>query len=264
MSQSDIAVPASAAVPAHTGSTLTRTLGALALVFLALTLAFGLVFSGPEVFMRDSVRLLYIHVPSVLVAYGCFGVTLVGSVMYLRNQSQFWDLMAYAAAEVGTLFLAFTLITGSLWGRPTWGTYWVWDPRLTSTTLMFLMYLGYLALRRLDMPPAVRSRRAAVLGIISIINVIIVHYSVAWWRSLHQAQTFGTDTQMDGLMLFSFFLGVVAFIFIAAWLVLHRFRIGWMEAQLADVQLNEALAERRREGQTVPASASSTPTGDET
>lgn len=254
MSRRDNAAPGpgidtgAVAVPAHTGSRLTKVFGALSLLFLGLTLAFGLVFSGPEVYMRDSVRLLYIHVPSVLVAYGCFGITLLGSIIYLRNRSRFWDLMAWSAAEVGTVYLAFTLVTGSLWGRPTWGTYWVWDPRLTSTALMFLMYVGYLALRRMDMPDDVRSRRAAVVGIISVINVVIVHYSVNWWRSLHQAQTFGMDTQMDGLMLFSFFLGMVAFTCMAVWFTLHRFRIAWMETELAQARLSEALVERRREG----------------
>lgn len=239
--------PAATPVPTSTSSRLTRVLGAATLVGLVATLAFGLVFSGPEVNMRDSVRLFYIHVPSILTAYVAFGITLIGSVQYLRNRSRFWDLMAGAAAEIGVVFLAIALITGSLWGRPTWGTYWVWDPRLTSTALMFLMYIGYLAVRRLDMPADVRSQRAAILGIVSIVNVVIVHYSVAWWRSLHQARTFGMDTQMDGLMLFSFFLGLVTFTLMGAWLLVHRFRLAWLESENDRIRIESALVERRDE-----------------
>ena len=230
-----------------TGSRATRVLGVAALVFLGLTLAFGLVFSGPEINQGDSVRLMYLHLPTIAVAYSSFAVTLVGSIIYLRKGSQFWDLLAGAAAEIGVLFTAFLLISGALWGKPTWGVYWQWDPRLTSTAVMFIMYLGYLALRRLDLPPEVRSRRASILGIVSFLNVIIVHYSVQWWRGLHQGQSIGLDTQIDGLILFSLFLGLVAFMLIGVWLLIHRFRLAWLEYQVSVIGFEQALAERRGE-----------------
>ncbi len=228
-----------------TGSLGTRRLGALALVALGVALAFGLVFSPPEIEQRDAVRLMYLHLPSILMAYLGFFITMVGSIIYLRNGSQFWDLLAGAAAEIGVVFSTFLVISGALWGKPTWGVYWQWDPRLTSTTVMFLMYLGYLALRRLDMPADVRSRRAAVLGIVSFANVIIVRYSVQWWRGLHQGQTLGVDTQLDGLMLFSLFISAVAFLLIGAWLLIHRFRVAWLEHQVEQATFRRALAERR-------------------
>ncbi len=230
-----------------TASKATRIIGWSALAVSGLALLFGLVISGPEVNMRDSVRLLYIHVPSVLMAYVCFGITLVGSVMYLRKQSAFWDLAAASAAEVGVVFLGLVLATGALWGKPTWGTYWEWDPRLTSTAVMFIMYVGYLAIRRMDFSPEVRSRRAAVVGIISILNVIIVHYSVQWWRGLHQGQTFGLDPQIRDMQYFAWFLGTVALALVGSWLLIHRFRVAWLERQVEESQLVRALAERRRE-----------------
>lgn len=230
-----------------TGSRTTRVLGIAALVSLLFSLSFGLIFSPPEVFQADSVRLMYIHLPSVAVAYSAFAVTLVGSVIYLRKGSVFWDLMAGAAAEIGVLFTAFLLFSGALWGKPTWGVYWQWDPRLTSTAVMFIMYIGYLAVRRLELPADVRSRRAAVLGIVSFLNVIIVHYSVQWWRGLHQGQSIGLDTQIDGLILFSLFLGMISFMIVGAWLLIHRFRIAWLEHQLSARGLERALAERRAE-----------------
>ena len=177
-----------------------------------------------------------------------FFVTMVGSIIYLRNGSVFWDLVAGAAAEVGVVFGAFMVVSGALWGKPTWGVYWQWDPRLTSTTVMLVMYVGYLALRSLDLPMEIRSRRAAVLGIVGFANVIIVRCSVQWWRGLHQGQTLGVDTQLDGLMLFSVFLGLVAFLLVGTWLLIHRFRVAWLEYQLSEINLETALAERRAEG----------------
>jgi len=230
-----------------TSSKATYVVGWAAIVGLALSLLFALVLSPPEVNMGDSVRLLYVHLPTIAVSYLGYGITFLGSVIYLRNQSPFWDLLAGAAAEIGVLFTAFVLVTGAIWGKPTWGTYWEWDPRLTATTVMFIMYLGYLAIRRMDLPQEVRSRRAAVVGIIAIANLIIVRYSVQWWRGLHQGQTLGVDTQLDGLMLFSLFLSVVAFLLLGAWLLIHRFRVAWLERQVEDMRLARALSERRGE-----------------
>lgn len=235
-----------------TSSKATYVIGWSAVVATAVALLFGLVLSPDEVNMADSVRLMYIHLPSIAVAYLSFAVTLLGSVIYLRNQSVFWDLVAGAAAEIGVVFTAFLLISGALWGKPTWGTYWEWDPRLTSTSVMFIMYIGYLAIRRLELPQEVRSRRAAVVGIIGIVNVVIVHYSVQWWRGLHQGQTLGIDTQLDGLMLFSLFLGTVAFLLIGTWLLIHRFRVAWLERQIEDMRLAKALTERRAEAGSRP------------
>lgn len=233
--------------PVGTGSRATRVLGVSALGTLAVALLYGLYLSPPEDSMGDSVRLMYVHLPTIAVAYLAFAVTLIGSIIHLRNKSEFWDLLAGAAAEIGVVFTAFLLISGALWGRPTWGTYWEWDPRLTSTAVMFIMYLGYLTVRRLELPYDVRSRRAAVVGVVAIVNVVIVHYSVQWWRGLHQGQTIGADTKLDGLMLFSLFLSVVAYILIGVWLLIHRFRVAWLEHQIEVLSISRALAERRAE-----------------
>lgn len=234
---------------AGTGSKATRVLGIATLIGLAVFLLFALVLSPPEVSQRDAVRLFYIHVPSAIIGlYLAFGITFVGSIIHLRKGSEFWDLVAGAAAEIGVLFCAFTLITGMLWGRPTWGVYWQWDPRLTSTTISFVLFIGYLAVRRLDLDPAVRSRRAAILGIIGFLNVIIVRQSVVWWRSLHQGSTLDpVDTEIDGLMLFSFFLGLIVLTMVFSWLLIQRFRLAWLERQVEASELDVALAERRAE-----------------
>jgi len=237
------------ATPLHTGSTGSRALGVLTLLAVGALLLFALVLSPPEISQGDAVRLFYVHVPSAIVSlYVAFGITLLGSVIYLRKQSVFWDLMAGAAAEVGVVFLGFTLLSGMLWGKPTWGTYWQWDPRQTSTAVSFVLYLGYLAVRKLDMDPTARSRRAAFLGIVSFFNLFIVRFSVQWWRGLHQGTTLNPlDMQMANIMLFTFFLGLLTMTLIFFWLLLHRFRVAWLEHQLAEISLEAAIAERRDE-----------------
>ena len=147
--------------PTTTGSRTTRILGLLALGATVLLVLFGFWWTPPDVVQDESVRILYVHVPSATLAYvGCF-LTSLGSVMYLWKKSQWWELVGYAAAEIAAVFTAITLVTGMLWGRPTWGVFWVWDARLTSTAMLFLLLLGYLAIRRL---PA-RLRRAGQAGL---------------------------------------------------------------------------------------------------
>ncbi len=232
-----------------TASRGSRMLGIAALCGVTALLLFGLWFSPPEQDQGDAVRLLYVHAPSGTVMLLAFGVTAFGSLLYLWKRSQFWDLVAGASAEIGVLFTAFTLLTGMLWGRPTWGVYWTWDARLTSTALLFLLFLGYLAVRRVPADPDVRARRSAWAALIAFVDVPIVHWSVSWWRSLHQEATLlRLDPQIDGLMLFTLVLGIVVFSVVYLWLLVHRFRVAYLQARLEERSLADALATRRAEG----------------
>ncbi len=241
-------------VPASTGTAATRVLGGVTLLALGVLLYLAFVASpaaGPSQGF-DAVRFMYVHVPSAWLAYLSFAVCALCSALYLwrRTRSRFWDLLAGASAEVGTLFIALTLVTGSIWGRITWGVYWTWDARLTTTAVLFVMFLGYLAVRRVALDVEVRSRRAAVVGIIAFLNVPIVHNSVQWWRTLHQEPTvLRTDLspQIEGLMLYTLLFGVLTFTLLYAWLVVHRFRVAWLEDRLEAAGLGRAIAERRAE-----------------
>jgi heme exporter protein C len=237
-----------AAVPAHTGSRTTRILGLLALASSALLVLYGLVISPPDVEMADSVRLMYVHVPSATYLYlGCFFTTFA-SAMWLWKRTPGWDALAEAGAEVALVFSFITLGTGSLWGRPTWGTYWTWDARLTSTAVLTVLLIGYLALRRLDLDPGARSARVAVLGLLLVPNVIVVNRSVEWWRSLHQGSTLSRiDPTIEGDMLVALMVGFLALGLVFAWLMVHRFRVAWLEQQADRFDLDEALALRRAE-----------------
>lgn len=235
-----------------TGSRATRILGIVTLVLLGVLVAYGLFLTDPAPpppeGQGDSMRLIYVHVPSAFTMYIPFTFTFVGSLLWLWRKSVWWDTLAGAAAEVGVLFTACCLITGSLWGRPTWGTYWDWDPRLTSTAMMLLMYLGYLAVRRIPADQAVRNRRAAIVGLAAFVNVPITHFAVDWWRSLHQDATIGTlDVKIEGLQAFTLYLGLLTFVLALAWLLIHRFRLAWLEDRIDAELLDVTIAERREE-----------------
>lgn len=237
---------------AGTGTPATRMLGAVTAVLVVLLALSGLWWSAEDVVQGSTVRIMYVHVPSIWTAYMAFALTAVCSAVWIsgRNRSFAWDRVAGASAEIGVLFVAVSLVTGSLWGRLTWGTYWVWDARLTSTAFLFITYVGYLAVRRLGGTQRQRARRSAVLALLAILEIPLVHFSVRLWRSLHQEATVatgGTDVHMDGLMLFSLFLGLVAFTALYVWLVLHRQRGLTLEDTVADRGLDAAISARRSE-----------------
>jgi heme exporter protein C len=237
--------------PVHTGSRGTRLLGIASLAGVLFLLWFALVASPADVNQGESVRLMYVHVPVAILMFAGFGLTFLGSVMWLWRKSVWWDTLAFASAEVGVVFTGLCLVTGMIWGKPTWGVYWTWDARLTSTALLFLLYLGYLAVRNLNLSPGQRNKISAWTAILAFIDVPIVHYSVDWWRSLHQPATITRlDPSIDGLMLFSLMTGLVVFSLIYAWLLLHRFRLAWLEEQVAEHGLDIALDERRAEAET--------------
>jgi heme exporter protein C len=176
----------------------------------------------------------------------------VCSATYLsgRNRSLAWDRVAGASAEIGVLFVALSLITGSLWGRITWGVYWVWDARLTSTAFLFITYVGYLAVRRLDGTQRQRARRSSVIALLAVLEIPLVHFSVRLWRSLHQeasVATGGTDVELDDLMLFSLFFGLVAFSVLFVWLLMHRQRMLYLEDAMSSQGLDAAIEARRKE-----------------
>ena len=246
--------PAAPTAPSHpigTGSSGSRIFGVILLVALVAFFALALVISpsdtGPEG-MGETVRIMYVHVPVAVACYIAFLVTAVASAMYLWKRTPGWDALAAASVEVGVVFTALTLITGSIWGHITWGTWWEWDPRLTSTALMMVLYVGYLALRRAIIDPVARAKRSAVLGLLAFVNVPIVHFSVDWWRSLHQAATISRfNPTIDGLRLLSLMTGMVLAIAVYVWLMIHRFRLQYAEDRLEALGLDLALAERRAE-----------------
>jgi len=205
---------------------------------------------------EEAVRLLYLHVPCAWLAYLAFGVTAIASVLWLipRTRNTAWDLLAGASAEVGVVFTALMLIVGSLWGKPTWGTWWEWDARLTTTAILFFLYLGYLALRRTGATSAERGKRCAIAALIAFADVPIVHFSVTWWQTLHQQGTVFNpklDVKVNGSMALTLVVAVVAFTLLYGYLVMTRFELGQLEEGLEERELEKAIAERVRADQVV-------------
>ena len=206
-----------------------RTVGALAALAAAALLIQGLVVAPTDAVQGPPQRLMYVHVPAAWVAYLAFLVVLVASVAYLLRRSLSWDRRAQAAAELGVGLTALTIVLGSVWGRPVWGVWWTWDPRLVTTAVLLLVYLGYFGVRGLPADPHATARRSAVMGVVAFVNVPIVHFSVVWWRTLHQPPTVlrpgGPADAIAPTMLAALLVGMVAFTLSATWLYLRRVRL---------------------------------------
>jgi len=231
-----------------------RLLGPVTLVLLALTIWLGLWVTPPDVVQGNLVRLIYVH-PSVawVALYVSFGTATIASALYLwrRTRSMVMDRVAHCAMEVAVVFIALTLITGSIWGRPTWGVWWAWDARLTTTAILGVLALGYLALRRANDDPLLRARRSAVYAVLAAINVPIIHFSVDWWKTLHQGATvftIGGHLKIHGLQLWTLLLSFVAFTLLFFWLLRARYRLEVRRELASSAQLTDALSTRQREG----------------
>lgn len=237
--------------PDHTGSPGTRVYGLIGILGLIFVTVMGLLVTAPDTELGERVRPIYVHVPTVTTAYLMFGIVALGSVMYLWKRSQFWDFLAASAAEVGVLMIGLTLVTGSIWGRLAWGTWWQWDGRMTSTLMLGLVFASYLALRASVENPQTRATQSAVVGIAGVMLIPVVHKSVDWWHSLHADRTvLGTfDPKLEGQQLFTLMVSFLVFLAIGIWMLIHRFRIAVLDDRAEGVQLVEAMAERRNEGE---------------
>lgn len=204
-------------------------------------------------------RIFYFHVPSAWVAYLAFAVVFIASIAYLRTRNRRWDLLAHSSAEIGVVFCTVVLVTGPIWARPVWGTFWQWDARLTSSFVLWLTYVGYLFLRGLATDPAAEGRLSAIVGIVGFVNVPIVHFSVYWWRTLHPSGPTPADlaesSGLGGAELLAFFTSLAAFTLLFGWLLVHRMRLGRMRDTVEELEIARH-AERPRAEPSLPTSLS--------
>lgn len=211
--------PASAAIPP-----LPRwigILGVVAAIAFVSSQALGVLTSPPDRDMGDLQKIMYVHVPAAWNAFIAFFIVACASIWVLFTDSERADLLAAAAAEVGAVLTALTLMLGSIWGRPTWGVWWTWDARLTSTAVLLIIFVGYLALREFAEEPERRMRWSATVGVIGALNVPIVYMSVRWWRTLHQIQS--SPATVDSRYVIGLRSNAIAFLLILIFFIAVRY-----------------------------------------
>ncbi len=198
----------------------------------------ALVFSPPDYQQGNTVRIMYIHVPSAWMALFAYSVMALGSACYLIWRHPVANMLARASAPVGAMFAGLCLLTGMLWGKPMWGTPWVWDARLTSMLVLFFLYLGYMALADAFDRPEQGDKAAAILALVGSINLPIIKFSVDWWNSLHQPSIFSMEgVSLDSAMLLPLFLMVTAFQSYYVVVVLMRVRAQVLTAKVRAAHL---------------------------
>ena len=204
-----------------------RTLGLISLLSVGACTVIALFVVPPDRLQGEVQRLLYVHVPIAWAMMLSFFVVFLMSLLYIVQRKLKWDLIALSAVEVGVLGCALTLVLGAIWGRPTWGVWWEWDPRVTTTAILLIVYIGYLVVRGLSDDPDQRARWASVIGVVAFVQVPIVYMSVFWWRSLHQPPSSPRSmaSAFGALMLASFAAYTVAF----TYLVVRRYRLAQRE-----------------------------------
>jgi heme exporter protein C len=172
----------------------------------------------------DVQRIMYVHVPSAWIAYLAFFVTLSAGLLYLVRADLRYDRVAVASAEIGLVLTGLSIATGAIWGKATWGKWWDWDPRLTTTAILFVVYAGYLLVRQSIVDRRRRARLAAVFGIAGFLNVPVVHFSVLWWRGLHQPPSVIRPGQptIDPGLLAVLLASVISFTLVYLWLMRRR------------------------------------------
>jgi len=213
-------------------------LGVLTALTMAVSIYLAFIYAPTEAVQGNAQRIFYIHVPIAWTAYLAFFVVFVASIAYLWKRDVVWDQLARASAEIGLVLTTLTLITGSLWGRPIWGTWWTWDARLTTTLILWFMYLGYFMLRSYAGERERAARFSAVLGIVAFIDVPINYLSVQWWRTLHPSPVISPDNvAMPGSMVLTLMVSLLAFTLLYALLLYQKWVVERAKDRVVDYQL---------------------------
>ncbi len=211
-------------------SNIEKFLGILALLAMLVGSYVGLAVVPADAAQGNVQRLMYVHVPAAWLAFLAFFVVFVMSVLYLIQRDERWDRVAASSAEIGVVFTVVTLLLGMMWGKPTWGVYWTWDPRLTTTAILLAIYVGYGALRSFAEDGEKRARWSAIVGVIGFANVPIVYMSVTWWRTLHQPPSSPRSVAPD--ILWTLMLNLAAFTLVYVYLMVRRIRLAKLEGEL--------------------------------
>ena len=212
-------------------------------VLLVAAQAHGVLSSPPDRDMGHLQKIMYVHVPAAWNAFIAFFIVAIASLRYLWKGQLKDDLLAASAAEIGALLTGVTLVLGMLWARPTWGVWWTWEPRLTSTLVLFFMFVAYLILRAFVEDPERRAQWSAVVGLLGALNVPIVYMSVRWWRTLHQLQS--SPLTLDSSYTWPLRFNALAVMCILVAFIAHRYRSALIAQAADDLVDHAALMEGR-------------------
>ena len=210
------------------------------------TLYITFFYAEREKVMGDVQRIFYFHAPAGIVCFLAFFVTFVASIAYLVTRRKIWDIIGHASTEIGLTLTSIVLITGPLWARPVWGTYWTWEARLTTTLILWLIYMGYLLVRRYTDNPDQQARFAAVVGIIGFLDVPIVYWSVSWWRGhLPLVLKVSGGGGLAPHMKTTFLMGIFTYLVLYTCLMVLRVPLGRAEEELRWLREKASSASRR-------------------
>lgn len=208
----------------RTARTIYRVLAPLTFINLAIALWMALYYAPTEKTMGDAQRIFYFHVPSAWIGFLAFFIVFVSSVMYLLKGTRKWDVLALSAAEIGVVFTTLVLVTGPIWAKAAWGTYWTWDARLTTTLILWFIYIGYLTLRS-TVDDIRKARLAAVLGIVGFLDVPVIYLSVTIWRTMHPTLLISETGGLEATMRTTLFVALASFTLLFALLLAARVRL---------------------------------------
>ncbi|KTE92456.1 cytochrome C assembly protein [Desulfitobacterium hafniense] len=214
------------------------------LTFITVLIATYLVFMWVpnERIMGPVQKIFYFHVAAAWIGFFAFFVVFVAGVLYLKTRNKKWDAVGAASAEIGIMFTAIVLITGPIWGRAAWNAWWTWDTRLTTTLVLFFIYIAYFMVRSSIIEPERKARIAAIFGMVGFIDVPIVWFSIRWWRTIHPVVVSSSGFAMSSKMVVALLASVIAFTFLYFFLLANTMFVVKMQSELA------ILKEKIREG----------------
>ncbi len=212
------------------------------LTFLAVSTSLFFIFLYAPTVKHEGIvqRIMYFHVPSAWIAFFAFFIVFISSILFLWKKEREWDIIAHASAEVGVVFCSLVLITGPIWAKPIWGAWWVWDARLTSTLILWMIYVAYLMLRSQAGHSSQGARFAAVLGIVGFLDIPIIHFSVLWWRTFHPKPKMLTmekvGSGLDSSMIITLMISLIAFTFLYFLLLGQRIKLEKMKDSIEELK----------------------------
>jgi heme exporter protein C len=223
----------------------------VAVIFTSVGLVWGLLFAPPDYQQGNSFRIIYIHVPSASVAMSAYLMLAICAVISLVWRVKTAEMAAQAAAPVGAIFCFLALVTGGIWGKPTWGTYWVWDARLTSMLILLFLYIGVIAIQNAFEYSAQAAKAAAILALVGVVNLPIIKYSVEWWNTLHQGATFKLTEKpsMPPEMWMPLLVSIIGLYAFFTWLVIWRTRHHILHRESRQRWVRELVMQSSRQGE---------------